>query len=130
MLAFCLLSSLWNQRSYPEAPVQVPVIGNQNVSDENQKEIISRRVVTKMAWPEERSSLQDTAGSWTGFFLGPGFLCSPAKTVAWKSQAAQAAVCSPVSLCCLQASFLLVHVKQLRVLATALVDFGMDKVDI
>nr|XP_048272637.1 Alstrom syndrome protein 1 isoform X5 [Myodes glareolus] len=46
-----------------EAPVQVPVIGDQNVSDGKQKEIISRRVVTKMTWPEERSSLQDTAGS-------------------------------------------------------------------
>ncbi|CAO2605632.1 Centrosome-associated protein ALMS1 [Lemmus lemmus] len=46
-----------------EAPVQVPIVGDQNVSDEKHKEIISRLVVTKMAWPEERSSLQDTAGS-------------------------------------------------------------------
>ncbi|XP_041491464.1 Alstrom syndrome protein 1 [Microtus oregoni] len=51
------------QKDNAEAPVQVPVIGDQNVSDEKQKEIISRPVVTKMAWPEERSSLQDTAGS-------------------------------------------------------------------
>ncbi|XP_038174412.1 Alstrom syndrome protein 1 isoform X2 [Arvicola amphibius] len=51
------------ESSHSEAPVQVPVIGDQNVSDEKQKETISRPVVTKMAWPEERSSLQDTAGS-------------------------------------------------------------------
>ncbi|XP_050020926.1 centrosome-associated protein ALMS1 [Alexandromys fortis] len=51
------------QKDNAEAPVQVPIIGDQNVSDEKQKEIISRPVVTKMAWPEERSSLQDTAGS-------------------------------------------------------------------
>ncbi|XP_052030131.1 centrosome-associated protein ALMS1 isoform X2 [Apodemus sylvaticus] len=47
-----------------EAPVQMPVTWGENVSDENQEEIISRRVVIKMAGPEEMSSLEkDLAGS-------------------------------------------------------------------
>ncbi|XP_060239627.1 centrosome-associated protein ALMS1 isoform X4 [Meriones unguiculatus] len=50
--------------SQKEAPVQVPVTGDETVSDRKQKEIISRGVVIKMARPEERTSLQkDPAGS-------------------------------------------------------------------
>lgn len=65
LLVFCLLSSLWDQWfSYSEAPVQMPVTWGESVSDENQEEIISRRVVIKMAGPEEMSSLEkDLAGS-------------------------------------------------------------------
>ncbi|XP_076796130.1 centrosome-associated protein ALMS1 isoform X7 [Arvicanthis niloticus] len=47
-----------------EAPVQMPITQGENVSDENQEEIIRRRVVIKMAGPEEMSSLEkDLAGS-------------------------------------------------------------------
>ncbi|KAL6035255.1 hypothetical protein STEG23_032036, partial [Scotinomys teguina] len=45
-----------------EAPLG-PITGDQNVSDKKQKAFISKKVEAKMTEPEERSSLQDTAGS-------------------------------------------------------------------
>ncbi|GAB1291009.1 Alstrom syndrome protein 1 homolog [Apodemus speciosus] len=51
-------------RGSAEAPVQMPITWDENVSDKNQEEIISRRVVIKMAGPEEMSSLEkNLAGS-------------------------------------------------------------------
>ncbi|XP_058406923.1 centrosome-associated protein ALMS1 isoform X7 [Diceros bicornis minor] len=53
------------QKDNADAQVQVPITGDDNLSDKNQKkEIYSKRAVTEAARPEEKESLQkDTAGS-------------------------------------------------------------------
>ncbi|XP_069350271.1 centrosome-associated protein ALMS1 [Eulemur rufifrons] len=53
------------QKDNADASVQVPITGDENLSDKKQKEeIISTRAVTKVAQPEDKESLQkDTADS-------------------------------------------------------------------
>lgn len=51
----------------PDAQVQVSLIGDEDISDKNQKkEIYNKKAVTKAAQPEEKESLQKTTeGNWT-----------------------------------------------------------------
>jgi hypothetical protein len=66
----CSLSfSLGSNGVIPDAPIQVPIItSDEDLSDKKQKEeIINERVVTKVAYLEEKESLQrDTTGSLMG----------------------------------------------------------------